>query len=58
MLVIRPEAPEDVDIIGCINEQAFSQENEAKLIEMLRNRGVLMISLVATRYLFIIKKMV
>jgi len=47
VLVIRPETPEDVDSIRNVNEQAFGQENESKLIEKLRNRGVLTISLVA-----------
>ena len=47
MLTIRPETPEDVDSIGYVNEQAFGQESESELIEKLRNRGVLPISLVA-----------
>jgi len=47
MLTIRPETPEDIDSVRYVNEQAFGQENESKLIEKLRNRGVLMISLVA-----------
>ncbi len=47
MLTIRPETPEDVDSIGYVNEQAFGQESESELIEKLRNRGVLTISLVA-----------
>jgi len=45
--IIRPETPEDVDSIRYVNEQAFGQENESKLIEKLRKRGVLTISLVA-----------
>ena len=49
MLIIRPETPEDVDSIRYVNEQAFGQEDEAKLIEKLRNHGVLTISLVAIR---------
>jgi len=47
LLTIRPETPEDVDSIRYVNEQAFGQENESKLIEKLRNRGVLTITLVA-----------
>ena len=47
MLTIRPETPEDVDSISYVNEQAFGQENESELIEKLRSRGVLTISLVA-----------
>ena len=47
MLTIRLETPEDVESIRYVNEQASGQENESKLIEKLRNRGVLTISLVA-----------
>ncbi len=47
MPIIRREAPEDLDTIHYVNEQAFGQENEAKLVEKLRNRRVLTISLVA-----------
>jgi len=49
MLTIRSETPEDVDSIRHVNEQAFGEENESKLIEKLRNRGVLTISLVAVQ---------
>lgn len=47
MLVIRPEKPEDIESIRNINEKAFRQKNESKLVDKLRNRGVLTISLVA-----------
>ncbi len=47
MLTIRPETSEDVDSIRYVNEQAFGQKEEGKLVEKLRNRGVLTISLVA-----------
>lgn len=47
MLIIRPEVAEDVESIRCVNEQAFGQDSEARLIEKLRDRGVLTISLVA-----------
>ena len=46
---IRPEAPEDVSAIHHVNKQAFGQEDEAKLIDRLRDRGVLAISLVAVQ---------
>ena len=46
MLTIRPEKPEDIDSIGYVNEQAFGRKNEAELVEKLRKRGVLTISLV------------
>lgn len=49
MLVIRPEKPEDIELIRNIYEQAFGQENESKLVDKLRNRGALTISLVAVR---------
>jgi len=47
MLTIRLETHEDAESIRYVNEQAFSQENESKLIEKLRNHGFLTISLVA-----------
>ncbi len=47
LIVIRPEAPEDVDSIHYVNKQAFGQENESELIKKIRNRGALIISLVA-----------
>ena len=47
MLTIRPEKPEDRDAIYSVNEQAFGQDNESKLIDTLRNHGALTISLVA-----------
>ena len=49
MPIIRPEAPEDVSAIHHVNKQAFGRENEAKLVDKLRNRGVLTISLVAVQ---------
>jgi len=47
MVTIHRETPEDIESIRYVNEQAFGQENESKLIEKLRKRGVLTISLVA-----------
>jgi len=49
LLVIRPETPEDLGSIRYVNEQAFGQENESKLIKKLRNHSVLTISLVAVQ---------
>jgi len=49
MLTVRPEKPEDMDSIRYVNAQAFGQENESELIDKLRNRGVLTISLVAVQ---------
>ena len=49
MLAIRPETPGDVDSIRHVNEQAFGQKAEADLVEKLRGRGALTLSLVAVR---------
>lgn len=49
MIKIRPERPEDVDSISNVNEQAFGQKSEAELVEKLRKRGLLTISLVALK---------
>ena len=49
MVTIRSETLEDVDSIRYVNEQAFGQEEEPRLIEKLRNHGVLTISLVAVQ---------
>ena len=47
MLIIRPEKPEDKAAIRHVNEEAFGRKEEAKLVEKLRNRGMLTLSLVA-----------
>jgi len=44
---IRPEKPSDADGIRALNQQAFGGENEAKLVDLLRNRGRNIVSLVA-----------
>ena len=49
MLTIRSETPEDVDSIRYVNEQAFGQKEEAELVEKLRNRAALTLSLVAVQ---------
>lgn len=49
MLSIRREIPGDIKSIRYVNEQAFGQENEARIIEKLRQRGALTISLVAVQ---------
>jgi len=49
LLIIGPETPEDVESIRHVNEQAFGQEEEAKIIEKLREHGALTISLVAVQ---------
>jgi len=47
LLVIRPETCEDEAVIRHVNEEAFGQKEEGELIEKLRNRGILTLSLVA-----------
>ncbi len=47
MLIIRQETHEDIAIIRYINEQAFDGIVEADIVEKLRYRGGLTISLVA-----------
>jgi len=49
MVCIRPETPKDVDSIRYVNEQAFGQIEEGAIVDKLRNRNALTISLVATR---------
>ncbi|MFC1971535.1 GNAT family N-acetyltransferase [Chloroflexota bacterium] len=49
MLIIRPEIPEDIASISHVNEEAFGQKAEGNIVEKLRNRGVLTISLVAVQ---------
>jgi len=49
MLIIRQETPEDMAAIRYVNEQAFGGAVEADIVEKLRERGVLTLSLVATQ---------
>ncbi len=49
MLTIRPETPEDIAAIRYVNEQAFGQNEEAELVEKLRNRAALSLSLIAVQ---------
>ncbi len=49
MLIIRLETPEDIDSIRYVNEQAFAQKEEAELVDKLRNRAALTLSLVAVQ---------
>jgi putative acetyltransferase len=49
MLIIRQETPEDAAAIRHVNEEAFGQKEEAEIVEKLRSRGVLTISLVAVQ---------
>ena len=49
MVSIRPEIPKEIDSIRYVNEQAFGQTAEAAIVDKLRNRKALTISLVATK---------
>jgi putative acetyltransferase len=49
MLIIRRETPEDIDPIRYVNEQAFGRREEAELIDKLRNRDMVTLSLVAVQ---------
>ena len=49
MLVIRKEQPDDIAAIRSINEQAFGGKIEADIVEKLRDRGMLTLSLVAAQ---------
>ena len=47
MMVIRREAPEDIDSIREVNRQAFRGEYEGRLVDLLRDGGFVRLSLVA-----------
>ncbi len=49
LLIIRPETPEDIASIRRVNLEAFGQKEEAEIVEKLRNRGVLTLSLVTVQ---------
>ena len=47
MTTVRPEQAEDVAAVRQVNEQAFETPAEARLVDLLRGRGKLIVSLVA-----------
>ena len=49
MLTIRPETPGDQASIHYVNQEAFGRNQEADLVDKLRERGVLTVSLVAVQ---------
>lgn len=49
MFTVRRETPEDINSIRYINEMAFGRRVEAELIDKLRNRDALTLSLVAVQ---------
>ncbi len=49
MVTIRLETPEDITLIHHVNQEAFGQKQEADIVDKLRKRGVLTVSLVAVQ---------
>lgn len=49
MIAIRPETSEDKTAIHHVNQEAFGQTEEADIVDRLRIRGALTISLVAVQ---------
>ena len=49
MLTIRPEILEDQASVHYVNQEAFGRNQEADLVDKLRQRGILTISLVAVQ---------
>ena len=49
MVIVRQEQPEDIEAIRFVTAQAFGRSAEAHLIEALRTRGQVRLSLVAER---------
>lgn len=47
-MIIRSEMPNDIAAIRDVVEKAFDRQTEANLVEALRDRNVLTLSLVAT----------
>lgn len=47
MIEIRDERPDDIDAIREVNRQAFSQEQEGRIVDALRDNGGVLLSLVA-----------
>jgi predicted N-acetyltransferase YhbS len=46
-IVVREERPEDLEAIREVNRQAFGREDEARLVDALRDGGYVRVSLVA-----------
>jgi len=49
MVSIRRETAKDIEAIRYVNEQSFGQKEEADIVEALRHRGAVTLSLVAAR---------
>jgi putative acetyltransferase len=54
LLTIRLEIPEDRASIHYVNQEAFGRNQEADLVDKLRNRGVLTTSLVAVQEMVVV----
>ncbi len=48
-MIVRPETPGDHEAVRHVNRLAFGQEDEARLVDALRDGGFLRVSLVAER---------
>jgi len=49
MVNIRREMPGDISSVRYVNEQAFRQKEESVIIDKLRNRDMVKLSIVASR---------
>jgi len=47
MVIIRQEKAEDISAIRNINEAAFGRKEEGEIVDKMRNRGAMLLSLVA-----------
>ncbi len=47
MTTIRRESPEDIDAVRHVNRQAFGAEEEPEIVDKLRNKNMVTLSLVA-----------
>ncbi len=48
-MIVRLETPQDIASIHHVNQEAFGQDQEAGIVDRLREQGVLTISLVAVQ---------
>jgi putative acetyltransferase len=48
LLTVRQERPEDIEAIRVVNQAAFGQPQEGRLVDALRANGAVLLSLVAT----------
>ena len=48
LAIIREERPEDIEAIRRVNEEAFEQHEESRIVDALRSNGGVLVSLVAT----------